>query len=216
MKLKKIASLMLAGIMAVSMLAACGEGKGNSSSSSSSSTVQTNAIASALNTQLGENQSKVLKFGTDNKLATVLAAAKEKISNADVLNSNKYGLMTDANFNDFFDVFEDAYAGYSPKLTVVDGTQFNPGTSADGLYLFVYMVDGAVSSVDTVADRVMHMPNGLQSKVYSAAHLIEYTSAGNTYGHNYTGWAEMEKVSVDSGESAYIVAVMIDMTSVSK
>ena len=42
MKLKKIASLMLAGIMAVSMLAACGEGKGNENPGSSSSTVTEN------------------------------------------------------------------------------------------------------------------------------------------------------------------------------
>ena len=37
MKLKKIASLALAGIMAVSMLTACGEGTNNSNSGSSSS-----------------------------------------------------------------------------------------------------------------------------------------------------------------------------------
>ena len=39
MKLKKIASLALAGIMAVSMLAGCGEGIGNSGSSSRIPTV---------------------------------------------------------------------------------------------------------------------------------------------------------------------------------
>ena len=48
MKLKKIASLMLAGIMAVSMLAACGEGKGNSSSSSSSSQPTTTGVVAAV------------------------------------------------------------------------------------------------------------------------------------------------------------------------
>ena len=45
MKLKKIASLMLAGIMAVSMLAACGEGKKDDSSSSSSTPVATGIVA---------------------------------------------------------------------------------------------------------------------------------------------------------------------------
>ena len=51
MKLKKIASLMLAGIMAVSMLAACGEGKGNDNGAGSSSSEQTSSgyAASILN-----------------------------------------------------------------------------------------------------------------------------------------------------------------------
>ena len=48
MKLKKIASLMLAGIMAVSMLAGCGEGKGNGSSSSSSSQPASTGIVAAV------------------------------------------------------------------------------------------------------------------------------------------------------------------------
>ena len=48
MKLKKIASLMLAGIMAVSMLAGCGEGKGNGSSSSSSSQPTTTGVVAAV------------------------------------------------------------------------------------------------------------------------------------------------------------------------
>ena len=43
MKLKKIASLALAGIMAVSMLAACGEGTGNNTNPPASSTPTTSA-----------------------------------------------------------------------------------------------------------------------------------------------------------------------------
>ena len=74
MKLKKIAFLMLAGIMAVSMLAACGEGKGNSSSSSSSSqpTVQNSAIAEALNDELSAKQAALLSFSSNAKLASLL------------------------------------------------------------------------------------------------------------------------------------------------
>ena len=58
MKLKKIASLMLAGIMAVSMLAACGEGKGNSNSGSSSSE---STGASGYSAMLGEKAADMLK-----------------------------------------------------------------------------------------------------------------------------------------------------------
>ena len=52
MKLKKIASLMLAGIMAVSMLAACGEGKKDDSSSSSSETPVTSNILSMIESKV--------------------------------------------------------------------------------------------------------------------------------------------------------------------
>ena len=47
MKLKKIASLMLAGIMAVSMLAGCGEGKDNGGNAGSSSSQPTSTGLSA-------------------------------------------------------------------------------------------------------------------------------------------------------------------------
>ena len=48
MKLKKIASLALAGIMAVSMLAGCGEGINNSNSGSSSSEPTTTNVVTAI------------------------------------------------------------------------------------------------------------------------------------------------------------------------
>ena len=48
MKLKKIASLALAGIMAVSMLTACGEGTNNGDSGSSSSQPTTASVVSTV------------------------------------------------------------------------------------------------------------------------------------------------------------------------
>ena len=74
MKLKKIASLMLAGIMAVSMLAGC---KGNTinenpGSSSSEPTVQNSAIAEALNDELSAKQAALLSFSSNAKLASLL------------------------------------------------------------------------------------------------------------------------------------------------
>ena len=63
MKLKKIASLALAGIMAVSMLAGCKDGgNGNSGSSSSGTTVTAAPIVSAMNNELSEKQKEQLSF----------------------------------------------------------------------------------------------------------------------------------------------------------
>ena len=81
MKLKKIASLMLAGIMAVSMLAACGEGKGedNGAGSSSSQPTSTGISATVLNLT---DKAKVRKdvVAEDNTKLNNAVAAMAKVS----------------------------------------------------------------------------------------------------------------------------------------
>ena len=74
MKLKKIASLMLAGVMAVSMLAACGD-----SSSTTTPVVPpvdddttTSAISAALNDQLFSKQADLLSFESNSTLASLV------------------------------------------------------------------------------------------------------------------------------------------------
>ena len=58
MKLKKIASLALAGIMAVSMLTACGEGTSNSGSSSSGSTDTVSGYSAMLGQKAADTLAK--------------------------------------------------------------------------------------------------------------------------------------------------------------
>ena len=65
MKLKKIASLMLAGIMAVSMLAACGEGKKDDSSSSSSEVTTITDAAAGINAELNAAKGTISFTGSD-------------------------------------------------------------------------------------------------------------------------------------------------------
>ena len=72
MKLKKIASLMLAGIMAVSMLAACGEGTGNNNGGASSSEPTTTAGYSA----------KILNLSTLKDFKSISAKDSTMLENA--------------------------------------------------------------------------------------------------------------------------------------
>ena len=60
MKLKKIASLALAGIMAVSMLAACGEGTNNGNSGSSSSQPTTASVVSTVKNAIADKNSDLV------------------------------------------------------------------------------------------------------------------------------------------------------------
>ena len=71
MKLKKIASLMLAGIMAVSMLAACGEGATNDTNPPASSTPTTSStlVSDAENAVKKLNDTLTISVGQSDKLA---------------------------------------------------------------------------------------------------------------------------------------------------
>ena len=80
MKLKKIASLMLAGIMAVSMLAACGEGTGNNNGGASSQpTAPTSTTTTDLYKKLDEDNQKNISALADTDLDSALAAAVDRI-----------------------------------------------------------------------------------------------------------------------------------------
>ena len=73
MKLKKIASLALAGIMAVSMLAGCNGSNGGNNGSSSSEVTTVNGAAAAINAELDENK-ELISFSEDSSLDNVVKA----------------------------------------------------------------------------------------------------------------------------------------------
>ena len=222
MKLKKIASLMLAGIMAVSMLAACGEGNGNSPSSSSSSqpTVQNSAIAEALNDDLSAKQAALLSFSSNAKLASLLnriATDDEDFEQWDALISAaaRPHLISNADrayFNDVAGIVNAAYNGSTPAVEFtaadIDTTRNNNRT-----YLYIYTVDASMTEVSEIAAAVMNGANGngLQDHVYDVVGVV----GSNAIDFEYDGYAEMVKVTNDnSSDTAYIVAVMVEQHAV--
>ena len=76
MKLKKIASLMLAGVMAVSMLTACGEGKNETKPEGEGNGEGT--TASGYSAMLGEKAAETLKKADKDKLFTFADDADEQ------------------------------------------------------------------------------------------------------------------------------------------
>ncbi len=158
MKLKKIASLALAGIMAVSMLTACGEGTGNGNSGSSSSqpTAPTGYTASVL---AETNLAKDFVTGTDDsKLnAMVNAVAEMKVS---------YNLTTGyvlklLNDTTAWDTAARMMTGAMNKPGVWDLQGHSdltaPTESNDGVYYALYYIDNkyADNLVDSlVADKL--------------------------------------------------------------
>ena len=83
MKLKKIASLALAGIMAVSMLTACGEGAGNGNSGSSSENTNTTSnVTESVLAKSSKAVNNVLTVNADDTLDEAVTFAAENASTA--------------------------------------------------------------------------------------------------------------------------------------
>ena len=218
MKLKKIASLMLAGIMAVSMLAACGEGNTineNPGSSSSEPTVQNSAIAEALNDDLSAGQAALLSFSSNAKLASLLnriATDDEDFEQWDALISDAVAGIVNA-----------AYNGSNPAVEFTNAA-IPTNHSDNRTYLYIYTVDGSMTEVSEIAAAVMNgnaaTGLGLQDIVYDTIGVVNAGPAtggvaGTTIDFEYDGYAEMVKVTNDnSSDTAYIVAVMVEQHAV--
>ena len=223
MKLKKIASLMLAGVMAVSMLAGCGE------SSSSSSSEPTNpvtpvatGIAGAVNAARNDYAKNALKltYNESSSLAEILQTVAQ----------DKYGKDSDA-VKDIADsdgyadaemvATDDAmYSKISSKLAggaeaIVSGAS-NVGnlSNKNGTYKYVriytvggnYSIQAAGNMIATAADAPL---NGLVDKM----ELHDITTAP-TVKASYTADIAAVKVTsnVDSKVNAWVVAVVYTQT----
>ena len=93
MKLKKIASLALAGIMAVSMLAGCKDGgNGNNGSSSSENTNTTSNVTESVLAKSSKAVNNVLTVNADDTLDEAVTFAAENAGNA-----GNYSVLTHLN-----------------------------------------------------------------------------------------------------------------------
>src|SRR5699024_2022242 len=97
MKLKKIASLALAGIMAVSMLAGCSNANNNNGDDNDDTVVVPvdDSLATAVNSELSAKVKNTLPITADANLEAALKAVADKIATADLKN-NKFIVSSDA------------------------------------------------------------------------------------------------------------------------
>ena len=225
MKLKKIASLMLAGVMAVSMLAACGES--NSTTTPVVPPVDddtaTSAISAALNDQLFSKQADLLSFESNNKLASLLDRIAEDDEDFEIRDNLVSGAGRPTLLNPVVDVdinniVNAAFNGTNPAVRM---------TNADILvnhddnlaYLYVYTVDGSMQDVDQIARAVMNgtaAGNGLQDHVYDVAGIVNEGTIPEQTDYEYKGYAEMVKITNDnSSDTAWVVAVLVEQHAVS-
>ena len=220
MKLKKIASLMLAGVMAVSMLAACGD---NSSTTTPvvppvDDNTATSAISDALNDQLFSKQADLLSFESNSKLASLLDRIAEddedfEIRDNLVSNAARPTLLSPVFDADIANIVNAAFNGTTPLVRMTNG-DIAVNHDDNRAYLYVYTVDGSMQDVDQIARAVMNGVNGLQEHVYDVAGIVDNATRSQDY--EYKGYAEMVKITNDnSSDTAWVVAVLVEQHAVS-
>ena len=220
MKLKKIASLMLAGVMAVSMLAACGES--NSTTTPVVPPVDdntaTSAISAALNDQLFSKQADLLSFESNSKLASLLDRIAEDDEDFEIRDGLVNGAARPTLLNpgvdvDIANIVNAAFNGTNPAVAMTNG-DILVNHDDNRAYLYVYTVDGSMQDVDQIARAVMNGFNGLQERVYDVAGIVDNGTISQDY--EYKGYAEMVKITNDnSSDTAWVVAVLVEQHAVS-
>ena len=223
MKLKKIASLMLAGVMAVSMLAACGD---NSSTTTPvvppvDDNTATSAISAALNDQLFSKQADLLSFESNSKLASLLDRIAEDDEDFEIRDNLVRGagrptlldpFVADADVANIVNV---AFNGTNPAVTMTN-VDILVNHDDNRAYLYVYTVDGSMQDVDQIARAVMNGFNGLQDHVYDVAGIVDNGFTPERMDYEYKGYAEMVKITNDnSSDTAWVVAVLVEQHAVS-
>ena len=223
MKLKKIASLMLAGVMAVSMLAACGD---NSSTTTPvvppvDDNTATSAISDALNDQLFSKQADLLSFESNSKLASLLDRIAEDDEDFEIRDNLVSGaarptLLAPGGVNaDITNIVNAAFNGTNPAVNMTNA-DILVNHDDNRAYLYVYTVDGSMQDVDQIARAVMNGFNGLQDHVYDVAGIVNEGTVPQQTDYEYKGYAEMVKITNDnSSDTAWVVAVLVEQHAVS-
>ena len=223
MKLKKIASLMLAGIMAVSMLTACNTtSNGDSNDDDVIVTPPTDtSFAAAVNGELSGPQKAVITFGSDSTLASVLnnVANELKTSYVDSTTVN----IINGGYDDSKDFRHLLGLGAAKSFTARGGSFATNVDNNDGQWTYF---NKSVTTSETLADLIVVPGNlteeGVAEKVASfVGNLIDNrmpndngATTGDKYVYDYTGDIAVVKVTSLSGDySAYVVGLTVTQTA---
>ena len=208
MKLKKIASLMLAGIMAVSMLAACGSApvEEDPSSSETPATGVSATFASYL------KNGKRVEFADDDTyqgyLSAGLDAADPKWDDMNAIKSvqsaKDWGV-----YNEVVKKIDANEVDFKNRATIEN---FSKVTNAeDETFVSMYAAPGKLSQ-NVVLKGVAE---ALDQYLADGVLVNYYENNGTRYDYDYTGSVSMQKVEDGSASAWYVlVTVTIDATEV--
>ena len=206
MKLKKIASLMLAGIMAVSMLTACGDKTtGNEEEKPPVVDPVDTSFAASVNDLLSTEQKNVITFTNDSTLNGVLAKVAPTIDSWNLMTFNMGAgnvFVTDAcDMRHLLGIDRDN------SMVFGDALFYNTATSATTA-ADIFVVDGSYTE-EGVAEFVADFVGNLIAK----DHMPAVGKKGVPYRYAYTGSIACTKVTNLSGDfESYVVAFTMTQT----
>ena len=216
MKLKKIASLMLAGVMAVSMLVGCST---KSNEEENGGTTEVKPTVSNAVTVMNDAQSAV-KFEANSDFDAALAAAAKKAAHADVKNA-KYTVALVGTDNDVNKELAKKLDVDANLINTGDDIWFNAkresadkgGRSATVTGLWIVEADGLTEKA--ALEQIANDMKGKVDKQNTEKYPETVTLTDGTYAATYTGNVSIVTVNTsDKGESAtaYYIAVSVTQT----
>ena len=205
MKLKKIASLMLAGVMAVSMLAGCsGNGSNNNNNNDDPVVVPGVNVANVIS-QLDSDTTDKVTFSAGNTLQNALNDGVQD-----------YGILS-LNFN------ENQIITYVRTLANVETTSNNDfRTGGDYKDDEQTVMNAGVVDTNGMNDTyaLRALADAIDTSVANVTTMVENSLGANAqvqdgdtyYTYEYTGELAIAKVESVSGQSSYIYVYTIDRT----
>ena len=216
MKLKKIASLMLAGIMAVSMLAGC---KDNPSSNSEPTTPVTpvTGAAAIVNGELNEKKD-VISFSDSDVMTNLLTNYyKENPISGNAWNAG-HNVLTDTKDTKLYDAMNDLIGVTDgkkiDKVELADHDTYGLKSSGEYTYCTIYYVNNDFVTEEDALRMAGQLVDDLDMPKDH-----EWVDNNMTKGLNfaYTGdIAAIEAESKGGTESVWVVAVAITLTATDK
>ena len=178
MKLKKIASLMLAGIMAVSMLAACGEASSNGGNGGTGDVTPTSTYTSTIMGKTAATTQAILKSGSNTKLDQAVAYTAANCKYVDEANE----LTACYNGSDFKKVAQEFMgdAVYTDKMNdSTPKTNFTKLWGTDDVTVYTLLSIKRSYNDEYINNRVVEFVNELGSilvdKTENASGTYDYT-----------------------------------------
>ena len=209
MKLKKIASLMLAGIMAVSMLAGCGEGaKDNTNPPASSTPASSNIVSTIENAISAENSALDITVAENRALATAMDKYTEDYSKV-------YQTVDEDDIRKVVleDVFVTDLKGNAPAdYKLVGGTSALTTGVAAGKTYYRYAVISKGADV-SASDNLTLAANTIAGELKGLTNVVKNSSGDSLY-NAYTLYVyEGSMVNNSDKDVPYVIAVLITKTS---
>lgn len=232
MKLKKIASLALAGIMAVSMLAGCSNGEnnngGNSGDDNTVITPSTTPVVDAVNKGQDVTNDVKITFTADSKLDAALQKAVSVYGTDSTTAELKNAIYNMTGLKDVLAYQEEKFYQKAPEL-LFDGaflngkfeyghSTYDPDHDLNGKVYTIFNVEEITSanalSEEAALNVVAEKADSLIAQLAKTSKEVQ--TGEKYYSYSYDGNISMVSVTAIDGTTNYYVAYVVNQTVTEK